>query len=63
MISRKDLEKMMPIVEKSREDKSRDKAMGHKEGSKADRASDMAQARRTLLVRGNKNQKAPKGFK
>lgn len=63
MISRKDLEKMMPVVEKSREDKARDKAMAYKEGSKADRAADMAQARRMLLVRGNKNQKAPKGFK
>ena len=63
MISRKDLEKMMPIVEKSREDKARDKAMAYKEDGKADRAADMAQARRMLLVRGNKNQKAPKGFK
>lgn len=63
MISRKDLEKMMPIVERSREDRQRDKMRGQKEGSKDDRAADMAQARRMLLVRGSKNQTAPKGWK
>lgn len=48
MISRKDLEAMMPIVERSREDKMRDKKMGYKEGSAADKKADMAQARRML---------------
>ena len=38
MISRKDIEKMLPVVEKSREDKMRDKRKGYKEGSPADMA-------------------------
>ena len=44
MISRKDLEKMMPLVERSREDKARDKMRGQKEGSKYERAADRAPA-------------------
>ena len=62
MISKKDIDRMLPLVERSRQDKARDKKMGYKEGSPADMAADRKQAK-TMLVRGNKNQKPPKGWK
>lgn len=62
MISRKELNAMSSFVEKSKTDKARDKKKGVKEGSKADMKLDNNQAKR-LLVRGNKNQQPPKGWK
>lgn len=44
MISQKQIDAMMPIVEKSRADKTRDKKMGYKEGSPADKKADRKQA-------------------
>jgi|DEB3_MinimDraft_2_1074329.scaffolds.fasta_scaffold00007_5 hypothetical protein len=40
--------KAMKMVEKSREDKARDKKMGYKEGSKADMKLDKMQAKRMM---------------
>lgn len=59
MISKKDIDAMTPMVERSRQDKQRDKKMGYKESSAADMKAD----RKQMLVRGNKNQKPPKGWK
>jgi hypothetical protein len=62
MISRKDMGSMLKYVEGTRKDKASDAKKSYKEGSSADMKNDRAQAK-TMLVRGNKNQKPPKGWK
>lgn len=54
MISKKELDRFMPLVEKSREDRLRDKKMGYKEGSPADKKADLAQARRMAMKKARK---------
>lgn len=61
MLSRSDRKTMMDFVEKSSADKKRDKAKGYREDSQMDLFEDNSQAK--ALVRGNKNQKPPKGWK
>lgn len=54
MISKKELEAFMPMVERSREDKVRDKKKGYKEGSPADMKADKAQAMRMAKMKAAK---------
>ena len=54
MISQKDRDSMLKFVEGTRQDKTRDKKMGPKEGGPANTKNDRSQSNK-MLVRGNKN--------
>lgn len=54
MISKKELDAFMPLVERSRENKLRDKKNGTKEDSKADMKTDKAQALRMAKMKAAK---------